>query len=248
MDRLGRDAAEQISLLKRLRTGKVGLMAGVGITQGELRFSHLREQGRRQGPSTSRGITRRFEMLSKIKNVKGGWGFLAGVLITMLLVPSVAVATGLTYTGIEGKNGTTSTLNKADVESSGQIYTTNAPPQTLFANAPEIITAGNDAPIVPTPPGYDGIVTSVSVDFTALDAGRAEVSIYISPATNCSGTTAAVRYVDTSQITDSEITFPTGVPVPNGDTLCAIMDVGVQAVVSADGYAVPAGTVSGPMQ
>jgi hypothetical protein len=62
------------------------------------------------------------EAMSRIKNMsRMGW-FIVGVGITVLLMPSVAVAAGLKFTGIEGTSD-----NKADVSPAGQLLTTAAP-------------------------------------------------------------------------------------------------------------------------
>jgi hypothetical protein len=66
--------------------------------------------------------------VSKMKNLsRAGWA-IVGLVAAMLLIPTMAVAATVTYNGIEGTNGTTTTLNKADVSSAGQLLTTPAQP------------------------------------------------------------------------------------------------------------------------
>jgi hypothetical protein len=157
-------------------------------------------------------------MLSKIKNLKGGTTFLVGLVVALLLVPSgVAVAKALTYQGVEGTSG-----NKADVGKSGQLFTTNAPPDNLFADPPVSLSDSifATAQLVPTPAGIDGIVTEISVDQTS--AGSAGLALYITA--NCSSGQFAgpiVHYVESVQPGHIEMTFPTGIRVPTGDSLCA---------------------------
>jgi hypothetical protein len=65
--------------------------------------------------------------MTRFKHVsRPGW-FIIGVIVAVLLVPSVAVAAGLKFTGIEG----TST-NKADVTDASQLLTTEAKPSSYM--------------------------------------------------------------------------------------------------------------------
>ncbi len=130
-----------------------------------------------RGPSTLRGAKEE-EMLSKIKNLKGGWGFLAGVLITMLLVPSVAVAAGLRYNGIEGTS-----KNKADVTGAGQLLTAPATPTNLFSPATVDLSASYQA--VATPPTNSALVIE-NLDVNVLADAGSGLIFQLMP-TNCGG-------------------------------------------------------------
>lgn len=186
-------------------------------------------------------------MLSKIKNLKGSTGFLVGLLVAMLLVPSVAVAAGLKFTGIESSGG-----DKANVAGSGQLYTTNAPPNTLFNDGPFFIDSSSSVEVVNTPSGYGAVVTDLSTDFVIANgqgagsnpAQSSEIEYYLATP-GCESFISDVRYVNSSQPNDLEINFPTGLAVPNGEELCAIAWNGpLNVYVTASGYGVPSSSLS----
>jgi len=204
-------------------------------------------------------LLRKLEVeMSKLKSMsRSGW-IVVGFLTALLVVPSgVAVAKALTYNGIEDQNG-----NRALVEPDGQLYTTNAPPNTVFANQP-IEVLSNETQINQNASGYDSVITSISVDFSEVDTGGDSLVIYLSPpGSNCNTSGGVnpdfvdhvIRIVDAAQIGDTEITFPSGLPEPNNQLLCGVVETpsvyyglslnGVANVAIA-GYGVPEGTFSG---
>jgi hypothetical protein len=183
--------------------------------------------------------------MSRIKNMpRLGW-FIVGVVLTILLMPSVAVAAGLKLTGIEGTNGTSTTLNEANVASSGQLSTSVAPPSKLFT---AFATNGPDTPIstIVAPSGKDDIVTSIVVtDQTSED----NAFVYVDPSPDCNSFGYSIVFTDDDATqTVHSASFPTGIPVPNGDSLCLNEgNVSDSAVAQVSGYSVPAGTVSGSL-
>jgi hypothetical protein len=134
--------------------------------------------------------------------MKGMWGFVAGIALTIILVPSMAAAapTILSSVGIKGTSGHT-----ANVEPDGQIYTSNAPPQNLFANPATTFGTSGGVSVVPTPTGYDAIVTSVGIDIFSLSSAsvNGSVDIYIGP-NGCVGVISDVRFVTATGPGDTE--------------------------------------------
>jgi hypothetical protein len=181
--------------------------------------------------------------MSRLKGMKGLWGFVAGIAVVLVVLPAAAVAgtniepAVLSYVGIKGTSG-----SKANVEPDGQIYTTNAPPQNLFANQTVLLNPQGVASIVSTPAGYDAIVTSVGVDMI-----NTEFALFVGNSA-CSAIYDEVRYLQTNTQENIELTFPTGVPIPNGDALCADNLASGSTFASADGYAVTAGSVAAIQQ
>jgi hypothetical protein len=179
--------------------------------------------------------------MSRIKNMsRAGW-FIIGVVIAVLLVPSVAVAAGLKFTGIEGTNG-----NKATVDGDGQLQTT--PP---VADDNGISTVGAlgayDLPLVAGTSTDDVVVTSVDVDVNQLGAGRSQIVLGVVSGSTC--TFSEFQAVDSSSIGATEVTYPSGVVVGSGFTLCADQTVtNANAIVSAWGYTIPKGTENGVME
>jgi hypothetical protein len=190
-------------------------------------------------------------MISKIKGLKSGAAFLAGVGLTLILIPSgVAVAKALIYNGIEDQNG-----NKALVEGNGQLYTTNAPPSTLFNDGPSVVGGENATVVVNTPSGFGAVVTDLSTDFITANgqgagsnpAESSQVEYFLGTP-GCDAFISDVRLVDSSQPGDVEINFPTGLAIPNGEELCAVAFNGPVTVYSTGaGYGVPTASF-GPME
>ena len=76
--------------------------------------------------------------MSKLKNMPGAAWLVIGVCVTALALPSAAYAAGaLKFTGIEGTNGTTASLNRVGVSSAGQVLTSEADATSLeFGDVP----------------------------------------------------------------------------------------------------------------
>lgn len=193
-------------------------------------------------------------MLSRIKNLKGGWGFVAGMVVTLLLVPTVAVAaTGGTI--IKGSPSG----NKADVSKANQLLTTTAQPANLFSSYVDLGAVGvnqvTSGAVLKPPSGSALIVDHISanVNLWGGSPGYDTYAFYVGTA-NCSTevTTANQTFVaeyDPNAVSyTSETDLAPGVPVPAGDALC--MQLTTQThndsfYVFADATAsvVPAGSV-----
>lgn len=192
--------------------------------------------------------------MTRIKNVsRPGW-FVIGLIVAALLVPSVAVASGLKFTGIEGSNGITATLNKAGVSSAGQVLTSPADPSTIFTDLAIVGDGDPNLQPVVIGSGGDKVVTQVDVDLQHLGttgSNYVDGQLYSGTGSSCTGTllTGLDFIFDESTVGDQTFTFPTGLPVPSGDELCVNATYGSSgefAVVTANGYGLPTGTVAGP--
>jgi hypothetical protein len=182
--------------------------------------------------------------MSRIKNISRLAWFIIGVIVAVLLVPSVAVAAGLKFTGIEGTNGTSTALNQANVASSGQLSTSSAPLSKLFtADGAAGLNIGAYVDTIVAPSGHDDVITSVVMsDETTQD----NAFILVDDSSNCTSSTFSIVLIDddTTQETPS-YTFPSGVAVPNGDSLCITQgSEDDEAAAFVSGYQVPAGTLT----
>jgi len=181
-------------------------------------------------------------MLSKIKNMKGGMGFLAGILVMMLLIPSVAVAAGLKFTGIEGTSG-----NKADVTPNQELITTSGNPGQLFQEGNVAVNPG--ATLWSPATNKALIVQNVSINTSNVTSSASNfVSIFVNSKT-CPPTGSFSYFwideVNPSANGVSNLPFAPGLPVPQGDYLCAaIAGSTIDVAVSVSGEVVPASEVN----
>lgn len=173
-------------------------------------------------------------MLSKIKNLKGGTGFIAGLLIAMLLIPSVAVAAGLRFTGIEGTS-----KNKADVTAGGQLLTTNVAPSNIYQSAQVNLFSPSRIVLAPTTNAI--VVTTLHLDVSALSGSSGTVTVFAANG-SCGGTETFSMTVQVAAIGEIDVPFGPGLPIAAGDALCAgPFDATTQG--QASGYLVPASEV-----
>jgi hypothetical protein len=183
-------------------------------------------------------------MRSKLKEVPRAAWFIAGVVITVVLVPTVAVAT-IAGNYIKGFPSN----NRADVTASNQLLTSPAPLSHLTMGTADT-GDGNGNPVIVLAPaaGKDDVVTSISVGTEQIPTGGSSHAIvFISGNSTCTGGPAFTPlFTDyESTVSSRSYSFPSGIAVPNGESLCANEVVGGDAEVDAWGYSVPAGTASG---
>ena len=98
-------------------------------------------------------------MVSKIKNLKGGWGFIAGMVVTLLLVPTVAIAATSATIIKGGISGV-----KADVTGANQLLTTEASPSNSFQSGAANLSTTVTTPIGVPPQGSALIVTLIHIN------------------------------------------------------------------------------------
>jgi hypothetical protein len=184
-------------------------------------------------------------MLSRIRNMpRAGW-FIAGVAITVLLVPSVAVAAGLKFTGIEGTSS-----SKANVTAAGQLLTTEVSPNNSFQSEAQNLAIQPSVTPIGVPQGGSAlVVTEVHIDTIADPApGSGDgVVVFVESGTTCPSISNQVgNYVGVvNPPTVGETDFPLepGVEVPAGDAMCAFATDMVSADGSVSGYTVPSSEV-----
>jgi hypothetical protein len=187
-------------------------------------------------------------MLSKIKSVRGGTGFVVGLLVAMLVVPSVAVAATLRFTGIEGTNGTTSTLNKAGVTSANQLETSSAGPSSAYSLEAAVDFLNDSWVVVAQPPSGDALmVTSIHVDTfydpTTGPTEQPEPTLDLALFTgSCSGFIGFTDAISPSTNGETVLPYDPGLPIPAGDSLCGFAS-NLQVSTTAVGYSVPSGSV-----
>ena len=187
--------------------------------------------------------------MSRIKNMSRGGYIVVGFLVALLLVPSgVAVAKALKYTGIEGSNGTTTTQNKADVTSAGQLRVAEADPNALFQSGEAFPNTGGFGAVATPPSSSALIITGLHIDtYTDPTPGSGNlVEFVVETGTSCSGSFVGTFRQIVNPGTDGEIDIPLapGLAVPSGDALCTVSGGSVAAEVTASGYTIPATAVT----
>lgn len=185
-------------------------------------------------------------MLSKIKNLKAGTGFVVGLLVAMLLVPSVAVAAGLSFTGIEGTS-----KNKADVSPAGQLLTTTAKASAAFESGDAGQETGTWTTLAHPPSGSALVITSIEADvYLDPSPGAGNYVSFQVEAAGCPGLSPASYFhtINPATVGETDLTYNPGLVVPNGNALCAENGGSVASESAAVGYVVPASAVtSGPL-
>jgi len=177
--------------------------------------------------------------VSKIKNLsRAGW-VIVGLVAAILLVPTMAVAATVAYNGIEGTNGTTTTQNKAQVTSAGQLLTNEAEPSAyvnVFGRAD--CTTG----IFTIPSGKALIITGANFYIGEATAGTpAELDLDSGPASApCTSLLTSANRSD--QVESQNQVFQPGIAVPAGDVL-GLDEFGASGSVSVYGYLVPSDVV-----
>jgi hypothetical protein len=178
--------------------------------------------------------------MSRIKNMpRVGW-FAAGVIITLLLVPTVAVAaTGGTI--IKGSPSG----NKVDVSGAGQLLTNEANPGSyVFVEGGNNCSAGGFYMI---PSNEALIITGVDFFFHAPAPGNSEADLFYGPSANPCLNFAAAGVTDGTELpnTAQNQVFEPGIAVPAGDVLGG-KTLNTGSFFAVYGYLVPAGAVAGP--
>jgi hypothetical protein len=192
--------------------------------------------------------------MSKFNSIpRAGW-VIIGLVLALLLVPTMAVAATVTYNGIKGTNGTTTTQNKADVSSDGQLLTTEASPTNYFTH---VATWQYEQPgsEIATTTTEGLIVQEIHLAWYNASAEDA-VQLFIDAAADPDGACSSENNPDVKELADAAYLSPAngfmalpyepGLAVPNGYDLC------IQAVAKSAtgfayvyGYSVPADDVPG---
>jgi hypothetical protein len=195
--------------------------------------------------------------MSRITSMsRGGW-IVIGVLVGLLIVPSgVAVAVALKYTGIEGSNGITTTLNKAGISSTGQLLTGEADPNRFFqSDDASVISAAGFAVVATPPSGSALVITSILINTKAdpTPGSSAFLQTFVESGTTCNDSSPLAgnfdHFVNPATLGEDDISLATGLVVPSGDALCMEAQGGIDVTSAAAGYTVPATDISaGPIR
>lgn len=98
---------------------------------------------------------------------RGGY-IVVGIIAALILVPTSVAAAAIAYTGIEGTNGATTTVNDAHVTSAGQLLTTEANPSTFVQTIDIDLVSPSTPTLIAEPKTNDAlIVTTIHYDVYA---------------------------------------------------------------------------------
>ena len=163
-----------------------------------------------------------------------------GVCITALVMPTAAFASGaLTWTGIEGQNKL-----KADVTASGQLMTSPADVTSAFNSPLFGFNSGVGLIGIYAPPsGEAAVITSIHVDMANVSGSDADVILDTGAGSGSESScsfTGNVDEVDTSTDGTTVLPFSPGYVLPAGQSLCGAVGGNAEAIVSANGYLIPA--------
>lgn len=183
-------------------------------------------------------------MLSKIRNLKGTTGFLAGLLVAMLVVPSVAVAAGLKFTGIEGTSG-----NKADVTGNSELMTTGFNPADIFQSQQLFVdSSGSTRLVYPGGSNQAMLVDEVHVSVESVESADSSFfQIWINAGATCDSADELWSYaVNPATSGEIDIPFDPGIPLKNEYSLCATAsDVAIIGSMQVSGEYVPSAELTG---
>jgi hypothetical protein len=198
--------------------------------------------------------------MSKFNSIpRAGW-VIIGLVLALLLVPTMAVAATVTYNGIEGTNGTTTTLNKANVTSAGQLLTTPVQPSKYFQHVIEWFHGTGGGSIASTST-LALIIEEIHLAWYGASSEDA-VQFFIDASKDPDGACSSENNPDVTELTDAAY-FPTtngdltlpyepGLAVPVGYDLCIEpVASGATGFAYVYGYQVPSADVpaiQGPME
>ena len=178
--------------------------------------------------------------MSRLKNMSRGGYIVVGIVAALILIPTGIAEATIAYTGIEGTNGATATVNPADVTAAGQQLTTEANPSTFYQTSDTFLDFGTLSPIATPITNHALIVTAINVDVSgdSSPGGGSDVLMEVRAST-CAG--AIVKYthaIHPGGIGVIEIDLAPGLVVPKGDVLCAEENGTVIAGAQISGYTV----------
>ncbi len=157
--------------------------------------------------------------------------------------PTGIAAATVAYTGIEGTNGATATVNHADVTSAGQLLTTEANPSTFVQTTDVNLVGPSSLTVIAKPTTNDAlIVTTIHYDVyadTTPGTGQ-NVVLFVETGSTCTSSVAGTFFHHVNPGSDGEIDMPVtpGLVIAKGDALCGIANGSVDSEVSVSGYTV----------
>ena len=179
--------------------------------------------------------------MPKLKNMSRGGYIVVGIVAALILVPTGIAAAAVAYTGIEGTNGATATVNHADVTSGGQLLTSEANPSNVVQT--DDVNVTSDWTPIATPKANDAlIVTTIHFDFYADPSPGAGqfVGFVEETGSTCTGNEVGVlsHLINPGSVGEIDEPFDPGLVIAKGDALCAKVQGSVQADVDLSGYTV----------
>jgi hypothetical protein len=185
-------------------------------------------------------------MHAKFKKMRGTTGFVIGILAALLLVPSVAVASGITPVHIVGDTSG----NKAEVTDAKQVLVTPAEPVNTVQSQQQYFYAGHvSLPIVTAPAGDAIVVSNIAVDAYSVPApgGSNDLQVYLSPAPSgaCNSAQGWEHYFFPTGVGEIDMPTSPGLIIPAGWSLCG-WENGIYVAVSISGQQVPAAEAPAP--
>jgi hypothetical protein len=182
-------------------------------------------------------------VFGKLRNISGPWGLLVGIVVAMVLVPSLAVASGVTLTEIKGASG-----NKADVTPAGQLLTTDASVATSWSTTASFGAADGQQPFdteqVPQA-GNFLVVTEIQIDVYGLapnePAGTSVINIWsCDQLTSGSCSTVGASLTSDNPSSPGAVVIPISPPEPISTASNALtVDTNLYATLTASGYQLP---------
>jgi hypothetical protein len=186
-------------------------------------------------------------MLAAIKKMRGTTGFVIGVIAALLIVPSVAEASGITLVHLVGaKSG-----NQAEVTDARQLLVTQAQPASTVQSPQAVFFSGHaSGPIVTAPAKYAIVVSNIAVDaYSVPIPGTDDFVVYLTPAPNSGKCNAPVgtwtHYFILAGIGEVDLPVSPGLVVPAGWSLCG-EESGTSVFASVSGQQVPKAEAPAP--
>jgi hypothetical protein len=185
-------------------------------------------------------------MLAKIKKMRGTTGFVIGAIAALLLVPSVAEASGITLVHIVGAGS----ANQAAVTDARQLLVTPAQPANTVQSQQQYFYSGHVfKPIVTAPADYAIVVSNIAVDAYVVPSpgGFNDLQVYLSPSPRgaCTAGEGWEHYFFPTGVGEIDLPTSPGLIVPAGWSLCG-WENGIYVTVSVSGQQVPAAEAPAP--
>ena len=185
-------------------------------------------------------------MLAKFKKIRGTTGFVIGIIAALLLVPSVAVASGITPVHLLG--GTSG--NKVEVTDAQQLLVTPAQPANTVQSQQQYFYSGHvNLPIVTAPAADAIVVSNIAVDAYSVPTpgGSNDLQVYLSPAPGgaCNSAQGWEHYFFPTGVGEIDLPTSPGLTIPAGWSLCG-WENGIYVAVSISGQQVPAAEAAAP--
>jgi hypothetical protein len=185
-------------------------------------------------------------MLAKFKKIRGTSGFVVGVIAALLLVPSVAVASGITLVHLVGATSG----NRAEVTDAQQLLVTPAQPANTVQSQQQYFYSGHvNLPIVTAPANDAIVVSNIAVDAYSVPSpgGSNDLQVYLSPAPGgaCNSAQGWEHYFFPTSVGETDLPTSPGLIVPAGWSLCG-WENGIYVSVSISGQQVPKAEAPAP--